>query len=510
MQNHLRAHTMRTLIFLLGLSAFFPLALSAQSADQEELVLEEVVVTASKREVNLQDLAASIKAFTMQNLEDIGADTFTDYARLTPSLSFAERGSQRNRIVIRGLGPSTGLPTVGVYIDGVPAQQGFETWDPRLFDIERVEILRGPQGTLYGEGSLGGTINIISARPNLSRVEGKVAAEYGDIRYGDSLQNFSGMINVPLVEDTFGIRGVILSRDQGGFIDYPLADNFNGVENGNSDKATDARVIAKWQANDRFTITGLYYYQDAKIEFDQAISPAFTDAIGRGDDLVSNQLFQTEWDWTTKQGTLELQYQFDFANLVANFGKIDRKRSLVDSLLGPAFIDQDENIKSGEVRLVSTSDSPLEWIVGVFFRDRQSDIGQVVHPPGVVPDGTKPPEGVVRRRRDCGHLGMPCHDHRLSDLVQGQPHPVPEMLGELGTGVVLVVLGAQLRPGEVGLHRGLEGRRPCLDDPTRPARHLEREAHRGLPRGLGRDHRIPPDQDAPGPAADILLEVPGL
>ena len=374
MQHHLRAHTLRILISLLGLSILFPLASSAQDANDEELVLEEVLVTASKREVSLQDLGASIKAFTMENLESINADTFTDYARLTPSLSFAERGSQRNRIVIRGLGPSTGLPTTGVYIDGVPAQQSFETWDPRLFDIERIEILRGPQGTLYGEGSLGGTINIISARPNLSQVEGKVAAEYGSIRYGEHIRNFSGMINVPLVEDTFGIRGVILSRDQGGFIDYPLADNFNGVENGNSDKAIDARVIARWQPNDRFTISALYYYQDAKIEFDQAISPAFTEAIGRGDDLVSNQTFQTEWDWTTKQGTLELDYDFDFADLVATFGTIDRKRSLVDSLLGPAYIDQDERVKSGEVRLVSKTGNALEWIIGVYYRDNQSDI----------------------------------------------------------------------------------------------------------------------------------------
>src|SRR5690606_33122413 len=138
---------------------------------------------------------------------------------------------------IRGLGISSGLPTVGVYLDGVPIQEGFETTDPRLFDIERIEILRGPQGTLYGEGSLGGTINIINARPDLTRQEGRFAAEYGNISHGEDLVNFSGMVNLPVVSDTFGIRVVALNRDQGGFIDYPLAEG--GVEDGNTDKAFD-------------------------------------------------------------------------------------------------------------------------------------------------------------------------------------------------------------------------------------------------------------------------------
>jgi outer membrane receptor protein involved in Fe transport len=343
----------------------------AQEVDKVETVLEEIVVTASKREVNLQDLAISIKAFTQENLTAMGADTFTDYARMTPSLTFAERGSQRNSMVIRGLGISSGLPTVGVYLDGVPIQEGFETTDPRLFDIERIEILRGPQGTLYGEGSLGGTINIINARPDLTQQQGRFAAEYGNISHGEDLVNFSGMVNLPVVSDTFGIRVVALNRDQGGFIDYPLAEG--GVEDGNTDKAFDSRILATWQANEQLKITGIYYYQDSEISFDQAISPTFASAIG-DDELVSNQSFRTLWDWTTRQGTLEVDYDLDFANLVANFGFMERERALVDNLLGPAYIDQDTDTKSGEIRLVSNSDGKLDWIVGLFWRDRQVDI----------------------------------------------------------------------------------------------------------------------------------------
>jgi outer membrane receptor protein involved in Fe transport len=245
----------------------------AQQEDRVETVLEEIIVTASKREVNLQDLAISVKAFTQDDLSAIGADTFTDYARLTPSLTFAERGSQRNSIVIRGLGPSSGLPTVGIYLDGVPIQEGFETTDPRLFDIERIEILRGPQGTLYGEGSLGGTINIINARPELTQQQGRFAAEYGNISHGEDLMNFSGMVNLPIVSDTFGIRVVALNRDQGGFIDYPLTDD--GVKDGNTDEAFDSRILATWQASEKLKLTGIYYYQDSEIAFDQAISPTF-------------------------------------------------------------------------------------------------------------------------------------------------------------------------------------------------------------------------------------------
>ena len=326
-------------------------------------------MTAGKREENLQDVAISIKAFSNEDLDEIGADTFTDYARSVPSLSFAERGSNRNQIILRGLGPSVGLPTVGVYLDGVPVQVSFETVDPRLFDIERIEILRGPQGTLYGEGSLGGTINVISARPKLDRLEAKVAAEYLDIAHGGDGENFSGMVNLPLVEDKFAVRIVALNRNRGGFIDFPVV----GVKNANTDDAFDSRVLAMWRPNDKLQVTGIYYYQDAKIEFDQAVSPTFSAALDL-DKYSSSQAFKTLWDWKTKQGTLEIDYDLGFADLVAHFGNSKRDRDLVDNLAGPAFINELNKVTSGEIRLVSKGDGPWSWIGGVFARNRKSDI----------------------------------------------------------------------------------------------------------------------------------------
>jgi iron complex outermembrane receptor protein len=334
-----------------------------------EPVLEEVVVTASKREEDLQDVAISIKAFSDEDLEEMGADTFTDYARAVPSLSFAERGSNRNQIILRGLGPSVGLPTVGTYLDGVPVQVSFETVDPRLFDIERIEILRGPQGTLYGEGSLGGTINVISARPRLDRFEGKVAAEYLDIAHGGDGENFSGMVNLPLVEDKFALRLVALNRNRGGFIDFPLV----GAEDANTDDAFDSRVLATWRPSEKLQITGIYYYQDATIEFDQAISPTFAAASGLGK-YNSSAGFRTLWDWKTDQLTLEVDYDLGFADLVAHFGRSRRDRDLVDNLSGPAFINELNDVTSGEIRLVSKGDGPWSWIGGVFARNRESDI----------------------------------------------------------------------------------------------------------------------------------------
>lgn len=335
----------------------------------DQPVLEEVVVTAAKREQNLQDVAISVKAFSNKDLEEMGADTFTDYARSVPSLSFAERGSNRNQIILRGLGPSVGLSTVGTYLDGVPVQVSFETVDPRLFDIERIEILRGPQGTLYGEGSLGGTINIISARPKLDRFEGKVAAEYLDIAHGGDGEKFSGMINLPLVQDKFAVRIVALNRNRGGFIDYPLV----GARNANTDDAFDGRILATWKPSDKLQVTGIYYHQDAKIKFDQAISPTFAQTADL-DKYTSNQSFRTLWDWKTDQGTLELDYDLGFADLVAHFGHSKRDRDLVDNLFGPAFINELDKVTSGEIRLVSKGEGPWTWIAGVFARNRQTDI----------------------------------------------------------------------------------------------------------------------------------------
>ena len=129
--------------------------------------LEEIIVTATKRSERIQDIPVSVTAFTGKQLTEMGADTFVDYAREVPSLTFAERGNGRNDIAIRGLSVINGVPTVAYYLDGISTELNFQSPDPKLFDIQRIEILRGPQGTLYGAGAVGGLIQVSPILPTL-------------------------------------------------------------------------------------------------------------------------------------------------------------------------------------------------------------------------------------------------------------------------------------------------------------------------------------------------------
>ena len=125
--------------------------------------VEEITVTGLKHEQALQDVPASIQALTEETLEAMGADDFTDYARNVPALNFADLGPNRVEINLRGMGKlSAGNATVGVYIDDIAVADSFNNPDLKLFDVERVEILRGPQGTLYGESSMGGAIRLLT------------------------------------------------------------------------------------------------------------------------------------------------------------------------------------------------------------------------------------------------------------------------------------------------------------------------------------------------------------
>ena len=137
-------------------------------------------MTAEKRAERLQDVPASVSALSGDTLQAMGAQSFTDYARSIPGLTFTDSGGGRQTPAIRGINPSAGAGTVSFYIDETPipgAQGSGEMAEPALVDIDRIEVLRGPHGTLYGSSSIGGTIKLIPNAPNLTRFEGSVKAE---------------------------------------------------------------------------------------------------------------------------------------------------------------------------------------------------------------------------------------------------------------------------------------------------------------------------------------------
>jgi len=229
-------------------------------------IVEEVIVTAQKREQRLQDVPAAISAVTGAMLADMGAQSFTDYARSIPGLTFQDAGAGRQIPTIRGINPSAGAPAVAYYIDEtpMPANLSFVV-NPRLTDVARIEVLRGPQGTLYGSSSIGGTIKLIPNAPDLSHVSGSVqtTALVTDGAGGSSLGGDAELVlNLPIVEGLAAVRGAFWGRNVGGYIDrtYP-----GGKEENVPDERTwGFRTTGLFKPSEDLEISAMAYMQNQR------------------------------------------------------------------------------------------------------------------------------------------------------------------------------------------------------------------------------------------------------
>jgi iron complex outermembrane recepter protein len=206
----------------------------AQEAPASDGVLQEVVVTAQKRSQNIQDVPISMTAITEQSLDMLGATGYTGYFGTVPGLSFQSEGPIGNEggsttsnptLSLRGIAATSGSQTVGFYIDDTPML----FVDPDLFDIDRIEVLRGPQGTLYGASSMGGTIRIITNKPDSHAWDGEIEATLSETQHGGSNVDGNVMFNVPIVADHAAFRIVAFSRDDSGYIDNIISGPQNAV-----------------------------------------------------------------------------------------------------------------------------------------------------------------------------------------------------------------------------------------------------------------------------------------
>ena len=184
--------------------------------------LEEIVVTASKRTETLQEAGMSITALTTREIEDMGIDDYLDFAVKIPNLGTAYQADGRfdaNAPAIRGIfgsGDAASAATTGFYIDDVPVSVALH---PRVIDLERVEVLRGPQGSLYGARSMGGTIRLITQQPSLDEVYGSVHSTLSSVTDGDVNYLVDGSLNIPVIEDVLGVRIAAYSGSNSGIYD---------------------------------------------------------------------------------------------------------------------------------------------------------------------------------------------------------------------------------------------------------------------------------------------------
>ena len=193
----------------------------AQESDDDSFEIEEIIVTATKRSLGIQEVPQSIIAFSTQEIERRGMLDMADIASNLPSITLSSSRAGRNELVYRGIsnGGSWRLDSqVAMYLDEMPMTMSTTQLDPRMVDIERVESLPGPQGTLFGSSSQAGTLRVVTNKPRFDAVTGEIAAELKSTQGGEESYDFNGWVNIP-VSDNFAIRLVGYTLKEGGYID---------------------------------------------------------------------------------------------------------------------------------------------------------------------------------------------------------------------------------------------------------------------------------------------------
>ena len=363
---------------------------------------EEIIVTARKRAESVQDAPLSIQAFDEAQLEQLNVTSFEDYARFTPSVSFVSQGPSQTKIVIRGVAESTGAADGGgrssaaLYLDEQPITVDAGSPDPRMVDIERVEVLSGPQGTLYGASSQSGTIRIITNKPDTTAFGGYVEATASAMEEGDASYDINGAINIPLIQDRLAVRVAGFDAEDGGFIDNVLGttpggtrDNADVVrDNVNSARTSGGRVAARWEIDPNWAATASYVFQSVDVDGRSDYDPSLGDLQAV---RFFNETYGDDWDQTA----LTVEGDLGFANLVLTGAYFNRNTAYVNDntaynqyLTTTAayfplydFGPDPTGFNSGqamderttiEVRLSSNSESRWNWIVGAFYQDARN------------------------------------------------------------------------------------------------------------------------------------------
>ncbi|MEE4218796.1 MAG: TonB-dependent receptor [Xanthomonadales bacterium] len=360
----------------------------AQEESDEAGVLEEVLVTAQKMEQREQEVPISIRSIDSRTLELINAERFEDMARLVPSLSFTDRQRGQNQVLIRGLGTVSGVSTVAIYNDGVISGsriQGagsFGEMDPTFYDVNRVEVLRGPQGTLWGEGSFGGVINIISNRPDPTAFDASASFTWRDVDQGSSSNyDYAAMVNVPLVSDRLALRVVGSYVDHDGFVDQYDTSTGEMIENINTEETTSWRAMLGYDG-EVFDADLIYRYQEILLGGSNAAWPNTAAAVGIGDKYTQFTTGETNNSYENSEIVLDMNWDFDSMMLTSLTSS-----SEVDTLSRITIPGQVTSPNVGtfdawaqELRLASVGGENFDWIVGAYYRDasRKADIAGIL------------------------------------------------------------------------------------------------------------------------------------
>lgn len=388
-----------------------------ESGQSSDMALDEIVVTAQRREESILRVPISIQAFRQSDLETRNLKTLGDIAAITPGVSFRPVG-YTNWFTIRGISQNAGGGVAGLgpnttalYVDEAPIQARYNsaavpTTVPFVFDIDRVEVLRGPQGTLFGASAQGGAIRIISRRPSLTDYSAFARAEFSKIDGGGRNTEVGGAFGGPLVPGKLGFRISGWSRSDGGFIDQDPAqlgrppastvprgqipgDTLPALlggltdENVNRGNRYSARLALLWQPTENIEIEPALYYQNRSQNSVDLFDPTVGNP-GDGDFVSSRAILQPVGD-KLYSPSLKVKVGFGWADLTSVTTYINRENrqgwdytTVLPPAFGwrlplsvrdaqPNFNNMDQSNFTQELRLQSASEDRLRWTVGLYY-----------------------------------------------------------------------------------------------------------------------------------------------
>lgn len=295
-------------------------ATGSNTATRAEGPLQEVVVTATRREESLSKVPISVTAITQDDMDMKGIRDFQDIVRFTPGVSIDTAGT--NAISIRGISSSAGAGTTGIYLDDTPIQMrdvGFNPDDtlPKTFDLERVEVLRGPQGTLFGSGSEGGTVRYILTQPSLTSSSSYARAETSYTEYGQPSYEFGIAHGQPIIDGTLGWRASAWYREDGGWVNR--VDPTTGAQteaNANYAGTVMLRLAAVWQPAGAFTVTPSVVYQNSKKHDNSTYWPAYSNPSAGEFNTATPERIPVDDEWYLS--ALKLQWDVGKTQIISN------------------------------------------------------------------------------------------------------------------------------------------------------------------------------------------------
>jgi iron complex outermembrane recepter protein len=400
-------------------SALSPEILLAQTTDNTPSsgALEEIVVTATRRAERLQDIPVSATAFTQEKLDAAGVRSIDDLARVTPGVTFQRDGTgtsgnfndEDTDINIRGIDSTAGTSTVGVYVDDTPIQGRHITFTsfsafPALFDLERVEVLRGPQGTLFGAGSEGGTVRFIQPAPDLQKYTAYVLSEGADTQNGDPSYQMGAAFGGPIIDDKLGFRISASYREDGGWIDRVDYRTDQVTEkDANWQETVVVRAALKWAPTDTLTITPSLYYQELSLHDTSAYWPELSNpsdesfANGNAQRNPSTDPFylaaiKLDWNLSFAQLTSNTSFFSRHQHSSEDYTQFDRTLFGLTNVgprppagdFGTSFDTDTQNNFYQEVRLQSQDTAAaVLWTTGFFFSHLNENTTERVFDPNL-------------------------------------------------------------------------------------------------------------------------------